>query len=351
MLAFVLFVCSTVVFAQTDCPVAPASPQDRRTNQARLRIATFNAEWLFPGGDPYSPRTPAEADAHLLAVADAIAKFNPDMISIQEVQTCTMLQRLIDAMSQRHGITGLKPYMIKGTDTATGQNVGFLSRIDPVANVWRSDNRYNYPIPGNTCGYTGGSGNTGVSKHYVANFKISGINVATFGQHLLAFPTDPSRCVQREGQESVIRGLVNQQISNQQEIIIFGDYNDYSDMVKDSANDVPTSRVMKILRNGMVGGTWDYYNETEPMLLYNVSKPEPNMLETDPNLKEPSGIPPQAQRYTSIYDTNKLSMIDHIVLSTRIYNSIIQVVFDHSYAGGTVSDHWPVYIDIKTPFN
>jgi endonuclease/exonuclease/phosphatase family metal-dependent hydrolase len=350
MIAFLLFVCAGVVVAQTDCPVAPASPQDRRTNTGRLRIATFNAEWLFPGADPYSPWTIPQAEDHLLKVAAAVAAFNPDMISIQEVQSCTMLQRLIDTMYSRHGITGLKPYMIKGTDTATGQNVGFLTRIDPVANVWRSENRYNYPIAGNTCGYTGGSGNTGVSKHYVANFKISGVNVAMIGQHLLAFPTDPSRCVQREAQESVIRGLVNQQIGNQQEVIIFGDYNDYSDAVKDSANDVPTSRVMKILRNGLVGGTWDYYNETEPMLLYNVSKPEPNMVGTDPNLKEPSGIPPQSQRYTSIYEVNKVSMIDHIVLTSRIYNKITQVVFDHSYAGGTVSDHWPVYIDISTPF-
>jgi len=350
MIAFVLFVCSTVVVAQTDCPVAPASPGDRRTNQAKMRIATFNAEWLFPGGDSYSPWTVVEADKHLLEVAAAIAAFNPDVISIQEVQSCTMLQRLIDTMYQRHGITGLKPYMIKGTDTATGQNVGFLTRIDPTANVWRSSNRYNYPIPGNTCGYTGPSGDTGVSKHYVANFKISGVNVAMFGQHLLAFPTDPSRCVQREAQESVIRGLVNQQITNQQEIIVFGDYNDYSKLVKDSANDVPTSRVMTILRSGLVAGSFSYYNETEPMLLYHVRAPEPNQVEVDPNLQEPSAIPPQAQRYTSIYDGSKVSMIDHIVVSQRIYNSIQQVVFDHSYAGGTVSDHWPVYIDITTPF-
>ncbi len=30
-----------------------------------------------------------------------------------------------------------KPYLIKGTDTATGQNVGIITKIDPSSNMQR----------------------------------------------------------------------------------------------------------------------------------------------------------------------------------------------------------------------
>ncbi len=37
----------SVVAAQTECPQAPDSPQDRRSNKDQLTIATYNGEWLF----------------------------------------------------------------------------------------------------------------------------------------------------------------------------------------------------------------------------------------------------------------------------------------------------------------
>lgn len=36
-----------VVAAQTECPQAPESPQDRRSDKSKLTIATYNGEWLF----------------------------------------------------------------------------------------------------------------------------------------------------------------------------------------------------------------------------------------------------------------------------------------------------------------
>jgi hypothetical protein len=337
-------------FGQKDCPNAPANPQDRRTDKTKLKLGTFNAEWLFPGNDPYSPRTIAQADQHLLDVAGAIAAFNPDMLTIEEVANCTMLVRLIDVLKTRHNIQGLVPYMVAGTDTATGQNVGLITRIDPSSNLWRTANRWNYPIPNSKCGYTGSSGTTGVSKHYIANFKINGVSVAMLGLHFLAFPTDPSRCVQREGQASVMRSMINNEMTNNQEIIILGDWNDYSYDVKDSANDVPTSRVMHIVKNGLVNsGLADFgfdnsSGEVSPSML------KPMTTAIPPTLHEPSQRAPQAQRYTSIYDGNKVSMIDHILVSERISNAITSITFDHAYAAYTVSDHWPVWISINTPF-
>jgi len=323
-----------LVFSQTDCPNAPASPADRRTDTTRLRAGTFNAEWLFPGNDGQSPwTTTAQAEQHLIEVAAAIAKQNPDILSLQEVKDCTMLVRLINQLETVHKLTGYKPYMIKGTDTATGQNVGFISRIDPTSAVTRTEARYSYPIAGNACKSTS-SGTSGVSKHYRAQFTINGKPITMFGQHFLAFPTDPARCVQREAQASVMRQYIEPEINANRDVIVFGDYNDYSDKVLDSSNDVPTSRVMTILRDGLVGA-------------FNLS----TGVDAVPlNLYEPSQNIVKSERYTNAYNTADLSMIDHLLVSQSIYNNIFNTFIAHDYPRQTVSDHWPYYIDIKTPW-
>jgi len=326
-----------LVRSQADCPT-PTTQQDRRTDSTRLRVGTFNTEWLFEGNDTYSPWTSrAAADQHLAQVAAAIAAKDPDILSLQEVQNCLMLNRLIDLLDKVHGLVGYKPYMVKGTDTATGQNVGFITRIDPLGPITRSDIRVSYPISGNTCGSTTASGTSAVSKHYIAQFKINGAPVTMYGQHFLAYPTDPPRCVQREAQASVMRTLINTAISNNQDIIVFGDYNDYSDKIPDSVNDIPTSRVMKILRQGLVG---ELENGTD----YLQSSGVP------PTLNEISALIPQSERYTNAYGTNSVSMIDHLLVSQSIYTNILSTFIDHSYARATVSDHWPFYADIKTPW-
>ena len=39
-----------------------------------------------------------------------------------------------------------KPYLKKGTDSSTGQNVGMLTRVDPIVSLYRTELRYDYPI-------------------------------------------------------------------------------------------------------------------------------------------------------------------------------------------------------------
>jgi len=170
---------------------------------------------------------------------------------------------------------------------------------------------------------------------------INGVRVATIGQHYVAFPTDAPRCAQREAQASVIRGIINAE-ADSKEIILFGDYNDYSDDVPDSSNDQPTSHVMQILRSGLTS------TENTTVLLR--GKLVPITVAANPTLYETSQLVPQSVRYSNAYDVDKLSMIDHILVSQRIANAITNVVYDHTYARDTVSDHWPIYIDINTPF-
>jgi len=342
MMATVFFLLVISALGQTQCPTAPTTPGDRRTDKTKLRIATFNAEWLFPGNDGKSPWTTVEADAHLDLVAKVVAKINPDVLNIQEVKDCTMLNRLITAV-QLHGVSGYVAYERTGTDTATGQNVGMITKVDIVKDMTRSENRVAWPMAGNTCKYTGTGGTSAVSKHYIAPFTIGGVPFTIFNHHFLAFPTQADRCAQREAQASVMRGLIDDALNAKSEVMVFGDYNDYSDAVKDSANNVPTSRVMKILRDGLL--STGVGNKTELF--------EKNLIEADAtSLVEISRLIDQPQRYTSAYNTYDVSQIDHILVSQRLYNNIISgtVYIDHSYDRFVVSDHWPLILDIKTPF-
>jgi hypothetical protein len=47
VLLFLTLTLLSLALAQKECPNAPSSPQDRRTNKDSLVIATYNAEWLF----------------------------------------------------------------------------------------------------------------------------------------------------------------------------------------------------------------------------------------------------------------------------------------------------------------
>jgi len=186
-----------------------------------------------------------------------------------------------------------------------------------------------YPIAGNKCNYSATNGTSAVSKHFVARFNISGRLYSFFNHHFLAYPTTPDRCVQREAQASVMRGLINQAISGNDELVVFGDYNDYSDKVPDAVNDVPTSRVMGILRQG---------------LLFD----EDPKFETDPTLYEVSSRVNKPNRYTNAYGANNVSMIDHLLVSTYVANRITGADVAFLYPRATTSDHWPFWVDFST---
>jgi len=323
---WVILLVASVVLCRGDCPLGPANPEDRRVDREKIRLATFNAEWLFPGDDK-SPWTSDQAEQHLTDVSVAISELNADVVAMQEVYDCDILDRLI-AKLDNLGATGYKRYLVKGTDTATQQNVALITRVDPISNVARAEDRVAYPLPGNTCGYNGTNGTYGVSKHFFARFNISGRTYTFFNHHFLAYPTTPDRCAQREAQASVMRGFYNQAILQNDEIVAFGDYNDYSDKVPDAVDDIPTSRVMRILREGLLGSSLKF--------------------QTDPTLYEVSNRVNKPNRYTNVYNTNSLSMIDHLLVSHYVSDHIITADVAHLYPPFSTSDHWPFYVDIST---
>jgi len=202
------FFLTTFTNADRECPVV-SSYGDRRKDKTSLRLVQYNVEWLFidycnssqcPGtGCPW--KTLDDAETHLSYVVDVINELQPDIINFCEVEGCDELEEVVDKLETTNSY---KYYLKQGTDSSTGQNVGFLTTIDPLVNLYRTETRVSYPIPGSTCGYTG-SGSSGVSKHYITEFNLGDMKVAMIGAHFIAFPTDPSRCAQREAQAQVLQ--------------------------------------------------------------------------------------------------------------------------------------------------
>ena len=269
------------------------------------------------------------SNTHVLR-SKVIHDLNPDIINFCEIEGCDELN-MVKSMLNDATYT---PYLKKGTDTSTGQNVGMLTRIDPLVSLYRTEEKYNYPIQGSKCGYTG-SGSTGVSKHYITEFKLGNMNVAFIAAHLLAIPTESSRCAQREGQASVLQPVIANYISRKYEVIILGDFNDFDGEVLDVNNNKPTSQVLNILK----GNFGEYAGE------YSLS----SIAETLD----------QSERYSEWYDSDNncdttsnkdYSMIDHILVTENIKKYIDDVYIYHKYSefcGKYNSDHYPVILDLK----
>lgn len=332
ILSYLFF--SSFVNADYECPIIQSNYLRKNINT--LRIMQYNVEWLFVDQYKSCPGTgctwinESESLKHMSYVSDIINKLNPDIINLCEVEGCDELSLLNDELTENYNY-----YLKKGTDTGTGQNVGMLTKINPLKNLYRDDEYYNYPLKDTKCGNTSASGSTGVSKHYITEFNVNNINIAFIGIHLLAIPTDPSRCVQREGQAQIIQNIVFNYINDGYEIVVIGDFNDYDNEILDVNNNKPTSMVLDIIK----GNKGDYANKYE---LFNVNE----NIDHD-------------ERYSDWWDSdsncntnsiNDYSLIDHILVSekikSKIYNTFIYHGYDE-YCGKYNSDHYPLVIDLK----
>ena len=333
--SFLSFFINTT-FAETECPLVTFAG-DRRSDKTKLRLVQYNVEWLFIDyysqmncpGDGCTWKNVSEAQIHMDYVAKRIKAINPDIINFCEVEGCDELNILKDKLDGTY-----LPYLKKGTDSATGQNVGILTRVDPLKSLYRSELKHNYPISGSKCGYTGPSGSSGVSKHYITEYEFGGSNIAFISAHLLAIPTDPSRCAQREAQASVLQNVIANYINNGFEIIMIGDFNDYDAEVLDVNNNKPTSQVLDILKGlkGDFAGKYQLYSAAETIT--------------------------QNERYSDWWDSDNncntasskdYSMIDHVLVTDKIRKNIINTFIYHGYdefCGKYDSDHYPVVIDL-----
>ena len=325
------------VISDFECPVVPNVMADRRTDTNKLRFVQYNVEWLFidyysnaqcPGsGCPW--KNTSEAETHLKYVSNVIKELNPDIINFCEIEGCDELNMIKENLDNSY-----MPYLKQGTDTSTGQNVGMLTRIDPIINLYRTEERYTYPISGSKCGYTGSSGTSGVSKHYITEFIINKINIAVIATHLLAYPTDVTRCAEREAQASVLQNIIFDYYNKNYEIIVVGDFNDFDGEVLDANNNKPTSYVLDILKGiyGTNSGKYELFSIAETIK--------------------------KEDRFSDWYDENnncvststEFSMIDHILVTDFLRNKIVNSYIYHGYdefCGKYNSDHYPVVIDMQ----
>ncbi|ETO07780.1 hypothetical protein RFI_29612 [Reticulomyxa filosa] len=348
-----------------ECATVPSSPQDRRTDKSKLRMVEYNMEWLFtnyshsmgsmicPGECEWTNNSVAKE--HLEELAQYIATLDADIIVAVEVSDCWILSELISQMGSAG--KAYRPYLKFGIDTSTGncvdmspfffihinvyllyvvtgQNVGLLTKIDPVEDLTRSSQMNSYPISGSKCGYqTSSSPTTSCSKHFRTRFQIDSLNgqsffLTLFGLHFIAYPTTADRCAKREAQAWIIRNYASQAIANGDQIIVIGDFNDFDDQNIGADSATPTSQVFKILREM-----------------------------TSPNLQNVNGWIPQTQRYSNWYDKNsnckddgdkEHSLIDHILVSNDLFSSLTNVQALHEYpgvCGSLYSDHYPIVAD------
>ena len=329
--------------SDTECPNIPKTgietgTTDRRTNQNNVRLVQYNVEWLFIDyysgsdcpGNGCTWKNTSEAEIHMNSVAEIVNQLKPDIIHFCEIEGCDEL-KMVEYLLEEN--TEYLPFLKKGTDTGTGQNVGILSKIDPQKDLYRSDQKYTYPINGSKCGYTGPVTSTGVSKHLITEFRINEVNIAFIGAHLIAIPTDPARCAQREAQALVLQDVIYGYILNDYEVIMMGDFNDYDGEVLDLNSDKPTSHVLDILKGkyGTHSGEYELFSVAE-----NADQNErySDWWDSDDNCNT-----------NSIHD---YSMIDHILVSSGLRKHISNVSFYHGYkefCGKYNSDHYPVIVD------
>ena len=257
-----------------------------------------------------------------------IKEVNPDIINFCEVEGCDELNALKSKLDSTY-----LPYLKKGKDTSTGQNTGLFTRIDPLIDLYRTEERISYPINGSRCGYTGSIETTGVSKHYITEYSLGDTLIAFIGIHFVAFPTDSIRCAQREAQAQVIQNVIYSYIKKNYEIIVLGDLNDFDSEILDANSNKPFSRVLDILKGnyGTYEGSYHLHNAAE--------------------------LIPQNERYSAWWDSNKncksseneFSMIDHILLSSALREKVIEASIYHGYAefcGSYNSDHYPVIVKL-----
>lgn len=338
---FVLFLRILFLFANADkeCSIviSPLFYPIRKT-QPGFRLVQYNTEWLFV--DYYSPMkcpgsgctwaNESEAQIHLQYVSNVIKVLDPDIINICEVEGCDELN-----MVNNETITPYQNYLKQGTDTATGQNVGLMTKITPIANLTRTEERMTYPLPGSKCGYLGEPGTVGVSKHYITEYLLYGRRTLFIGLHLLAYPEDATRCAEREAQAQIIQNIIAEYLSTangedcSREVIVLGDFNDFDGQILDANRNVPISRVLDILK-GTNKGKYLLKSAAEKI--------------------------PEVERFSDWWDKNtdcvstadEFSMIDYVLVSPFLFDKISSAFVYHGYdefCGKYDSDHYPLVVD------
>lgn len=323
-----------------ECLAAPETTQDRRSNKKQLRVAAFNVNFLFlkgismlqcPGPD-CEWKSKAHARSHIEAVAYLIKQMDVDIMQLSEVEDCDVLDVLVAEIA-KFGDQSYRPYLIRGQDSFTGQNVALITRIDPLQDLKRSNATVAYPLPGTNCPRPVKKGIKSVSKHYYTRFHVQGLkkNLTIVGVHFIAQPDDVARCYQREAQATVIQQIVQHAVTEyDDEVIVSGDYNDFDPQVLDIQGNQPISSVLNIIR-GAGNGMESVATQVE-----------------------------QSSRFTAWWDEfedcdyqvpEQVSTLDHMFMSKNLHDRLTNVHIGNDLfqqgCGTLLSDHFPIIATLQ----
>ena len=312
------------------CPLPRSQAQqqrfDHRADPRRLRLATFNAEWLFDGVDdgrmvPWA--TAGEAAEHTSRVGDVVGALDADIVVLTELEGCFMLHRLLQGLPAAAG--NYTPLVVAGKDSATRQQLGLITRLSPLGPLRTTPDRRDYPQRGSGCGFTGKPKTSGVSKHLLGVFAVPGLDreLLVVGAHLKARPNEPRSCAQREAQAAVLAALIKREAlehSPPRHAILLGDLNDFDSLLPDASGNKPRSSVLR-------------------------------QLSADIGMHSAASRLAEAERWTWSGERYPKAALDHILLSEGLWPLLEGVTVGG--AGGVVaegaSDHRPLLVELRLP--
>ncbi len=192
------------------------------TPPPRLVVVTWNVEWMFDDyrGDNRSELAIAQSapskeywQAKVTAVAATIAATQATIVALQEIEGDQTLATIAAELRQQHNLN-FRYAFIQGTDRHTEQDVGILftsglmhyRRHEQTREMFESNNFYN------------------LSKHLVAEFRwrnvASPLTMMTVHQRATEESED-----YRIRQARLAMHWLEPQLSQQQDVILLGDFN------------------------------------------------------------------------------------------------------------------------------
>eukprot|EP01084_Bolivina_argentea_P040737 75218_1 len=224
--------------AQCDTPVElTAKNRDRRGDKTKLKVANYNAEWLFyhrckkEGWDEFDKRRKVvsrqfpeiwgvagintmsedqitnEAILHLNNIRDYLIDIEADIYVIEEVCDCKTLNKIVGFIeTEKSALQGkYKAYCDESARGETKQQIGIITALDPDP---KSDGTADIQYESSFHGF--------VSKHTIGRKKLQ-----LFGVHFTAGETQESAMKSRGRQAASLKAA----LSSTDYVIVTGDMN------------------------------------------------------------------------------------------------------------------------------
>ena len=299
-----------------------AKSASKPTRQSAYRFMHWNPWYLANYVDhalaTESPwKDSAAVQSHAAKVRDVIAKHNPDVVSMVEVQGCSVLASIADTIPAANYL----PFSMK-SGSSVSRNLGMLTRLLPTSGKLE-------PVPLQLAGVAW-------RKIYWTTFSIPQLDfpLLFISLHLPNDPTSPQKASQRNAITAAISKAVGTKIEEANgnlHVMISGDMNDWDDQVLDGKNNKPISHALDNLKHprnaqGDVIDGADLVNVASAL-----SKEE---------------------RITFMYpSTYPQSLLDHWLVDKVLFRKM-KVSIPHDWTpdqseNGFYSDHYPIIVDLK----